>query len=249
MSGPPRDRDHPASRDADRAQGEPDNRAGESETEAAATGGCRRRLGTLSIALIVALLLLWLGPELWTRPPRPDPTGVFPGFADAEGILPVFDHPTRDRANAPIAVFVEESEDALELHVLFPDEDHPLALLDRWYDLYRGAFRWKRVADLESFRLELGPVKSGESRPIRRVIFPGSHAGEQGYGPWLARHHRRAVDVPKAGPRPLVIEIRTWNHLFAVAGEPGPKTTMTRVRPPVFRATRAEVEAWLQPRR
>lgn len=184
------------------------------------------RRAALAAALLVVLCLPclpWPYPESDLLPAAP---------ALDWPAAPILALPRQDLANGPHAIYVAELEDgAREVSLLFRDEDHPWALVDQAYDLYRY-LRWRRVRDLETFRWGPG------SLDLRGVA-----AGEQGYAALAPRHLDARPSLAECERRDgrVVLYLRTWNHMLATTPEPGVDYELLSGLP-VRRASRAELE-------
>ncbi|HBT39489.1 MAG: YhhN family protein [Thermotoga sp. 50_1627] len=66
------------------------------------------------------------------------------------GLALVLRLPEFDRKNGIKEVFIHDHGDRIEYTIVFWDEDHPRALTDLLYDLYRF-YRWGRFYDIETF--------------------------------------------------------------------------------------------------
>ncbi|HBP18570.1 MAG TPA: hypothetical protein DEA08_12395 [Planctomycetes bacterium] len=187
----------------------------------------RRRRRLLAALALLALLCLpclpWPYPESDLLPGAP--TLAWPQ-------APILALPRQDLPNAPHAIYVAElGEAGREVSLLFRDEDHPWALVDHAYDLYRY-LRWRRVRDLETFRW------GAESLDLRGVA-----AGEQGYAALAPRHldaQPRLAECERRGER-VVLYLRTWNHMIATTPEPGVDYELLADLP-LRQASRAELE-------
>lgn len=157
------------------------------------------------------------------------------GAAELALPLPIFRVPQVDGFNPLLALFVDARDPAaVELNVVFADEDHPLPLIDKLYDGDRwwGWFRlnedWpyvqfrfqdeggRRVADVERILMKLRPaLPDGTSAPLA-LSFPGTYAGGQTWLVPVALHHSAELPIgrfERSAGRP-VIYVNTWNHLF-----------------------------------
>lgn len=191
-----------------------------------------KRIGAATGLLLAAVLgLLYVGPCTY---PEPDFAATANPADPAERArLPIFVTPASDRENAIAAVFVAPDG---QVNVVWRDEDHPWRIIDHAYDLIRW-HRFGRVMDVERFDLEVDAIEFGST-----------YAREQTWDVFIARHYGERILLEafeKRRGRP-VLYVTTWNHMLA-EGDANPG--MEKVEDgdyPVYRGTRAEVEAMFE---
>lgn len=203
--------------------------------------------------------LVLAGPLAWFPQPDLQEGALLLERTEWPCALPVFAVPERDSDNPILGLFVHELDPrTVELQLVTEDEDHPIPLIDRLYDLDRWwglvSFTpswpflrldlerrgWHRVADVETIRLHLDPGGA-----LNSLEFPRTWAGDQGWGILAPRHHARTLSVTafeQLDGRP-VVHVATWNHLFS-SEDRNPGLTKELVTDfPVLRGSRADVEA------
>ncbi len=174
--------------------------------------------------------------------------------------LPIFRIPLVDDDCPILAVFVDQtSPEAVQLHVVTADEDHPLPVVDQLYDAQRwfglvepartfpfvrrarGRAGYRRIADVETFVIQLDPARPGAPAAIR---FPGTYSGDQSWNVLLARHLSATIpweqfDLEDGRP---VLHVNTWNHLFSNQPTNGCSRHRLVSDYPVYRGSRADVQ-------
>jgi len=178
--------------------------------------------------------------------------GLTAGGSDLfEQVKPVFIMPVSDieGGNGIEAVFFDQQETEegarIEITVVFYDEDHPSALVDGLYDVYRS-FRYGRRRDVETFFFYFS-LRGIEGC---RFEFPGTYARDQILLERKVEHYSAEISASAfeyINSHP-VIHVTTWNHLFReTATEPGLETRAVNDYP-VYRGTRADVEEYISGR-
>ncbi len=163
-------------------------------------------------------------------------------------VKPVFIMPVSDieRGNGIEAVFFEQEETEegarIEITLVFYDEDHPSALVDGLYDVYRSS-RYGRRRDVETFFFYFS-LRGIEGC---RFEFPGTYARDQVFLERKVEHY--SSEIPASAfeyinSRP-VVHVTTWNHLFRETATEPDLITRAVSEYPVYRGTRAEVEGYI----
>ncbi len=113
--------------------------------------------------------------------------------------------PEFDRKNGIKEVFVHDHGDRIEYTIVFWDEDHPNALTDLMYDLYRF-YKWGRFYDIETFFVYSD-----------RIHFPDDFCDSETYFQLENLHNQAelALDQFEYFNSKPVVYVSTWNHMFS----------------------------------
>lgn len=201
----------------------------------------RRRWRRWALAIAAALLLAALLLDGLTRGhPLPELSALGArAYIGAPPPTPIFEVPVRDQRNRPLGIVARPGQGRWVLSIIFPDEDHPLFLVDRAYDAARLFALYRRVADVEDIVYEY------EGERLAALSFPRTYAGDQAYDVWTAEHRSARLPVSAftlINGRPK-IAIATWNHLFAAAAPPSAGATELLADLPLTYGDRDGVEA------
>ncbi len=137
-------------------------------------------------------------------------------------LLPIFIVPEVDYNNKneiiAISVFFHknlEKDKLIEFTVLFKDEDHPKALVNFFYDIYRY-FKYKRIIDTETFFIHY--IMTDDAKwYIEYVDFPDDFSGNQSFYEKNVKHFSskiEGINFERSDDR-VIIYINTWNHMFS----------------------------------
>ncbi len=173
--------------------------------------------------------------------------------------LPIFLLPEIDikNGNELVAVFISKRQkNELSITVIFKDEDHPSAITDFLYDIYRR-FKYHRTMDVETFYYRY-PEKNDKGIPIpKSIYFHGTYSKNQIFSPKSVKHY--TADIPFESflksknplckkkkidtlfPRPLIF-INTWNHMFGERNNNLNLKLVTIANYPVYYGNREDVE-------
>ena len=159
--------------------------------------------------------------------------------------MPIFILPETDKKNGIKAVFFDNSiADILSVTVVFADEDHPSAFKDFIYDIYRR-FKYKRTEDVETFEYRYVKQSDIKNGLPAEVVFPTTYSRNQTFFTKDVKHYSETVKFSSftlRGNRPLIF-INTWNHLFSENNNNRDLKLQVIDKYPVFRGSRADVEA------
>ncbi len=241
------------------------------------------------LALLAALFPVKTVPFDGSDPDIPAAEPAAPGTLDK---LPVFVLPRADReaGNGLQAVFVQEhpagesgesgdgaggspggkADRVLEVTAVFLDEDHPAGLMDWLYDQFRARGKYKRKADVETFRLffqsgsaggdgssggdgESGGDGSGaagkSAGELVKADFTHVYSGEQTFYEEDITHYDGEVPGEAFARDPetgrILLYVNTWNHMFAEENTNPGREDLERLREfPVYRGGRETVEGF-----
>lgn len=166
-------------------------------------------------------------------------------------LLPIFIVPSADtkHGNGLLGVSTEKTmlDDttmSIEYTLIFNDEDHPSALLDGIYDVYRR-FRYKRIADTETFYITFIKTDAGSWTPSR-IKFPNVYSEQQQFYEKHVQHYNFTIDNPAEvsfNNQRVMIYVNTWNHMLAhFDTNPSMQKQFIAVYP-VYSGSREAVEA------
>ncbi|MBC7116014.1 MAG: lysoplasmalogenase [Pseudothermotoga sp.] len=121
------------------------------------------------------------------------------------GLALVLRLPEFDRKNGIKEVFIHDHGDRIEYTIVFWDEDHPRALTDLLYDLYRF-YRWGRFYDIETFFVYPD-----------RIYFPDDFCESESFFQLEDLHNpaELTLDLFEHLDGEPVVYVSTWNHMFS----------------------------------
>jgi len=170
-------------------------------------------------------------------------------FTAEPALLPVFVIPAVDiqHQNELLSVSIEPTQIdnntlSIEYTLIFKDEDHPKSVVNWVYDIYRS-FKYKRIADTETFFIQFQKNLSGIWQPVL-VNFSNVFSGQQTFFETNVKHYSDKVPASSFTfvDNRIVIYVNTWNHMFAHydTNPTLPKVTIDHYL--LYRGTRQQVE-------